>query len=310
MRALASWQCEIVTDLHIRDASGGDFDAIAKVAIAAGQDEEWSGSDPAYVGHLIAHGRVVVAEHAGTVAGFGATRWIGDGPGAVTMLCDLFVSPRSHGLGIGQAMLGALWQPGTARMTFSSLHAHALPLYTRAGLDAWWPLLYLSGSVAAVPAPAGWSVTAAEPAEVAGLEREWTGIDRSADHLAWAARPGGQSVVARRDGETVAAGTAGGAGEEYGLTHLALAPDSAGAAGDIPAPGTAAGDAMARDAVLAVLAALRPAGGRALACLPGPHAAVRPLLAAGWHCGYTDLFMATDPGLLDPRRAVPSPALA
>ena len=30
-------------------------------------------------------------------------------------------------------------------MTFSSLHAHALPLYTRFGVDAWWPLLYLAG---------------------------------------------------------------------------------------------------------------------------------------------------------------------
>jgi GNAT superfamily N-acetyltransferase len=300
-----------VPDLHIRDASGGDFDAIAKVAIAAGQDEEWSGSDPAYVGHLLAHGRVVVAEHSGAVAGFGAARRIGAGAAAVTMLCDLFVSPRSHGLGIGQAMLGALWRPGTARMTFSSLHAHALPLYTRAGLDAWWPLLYLSGSVTAVPVPAGWSVTTAAPAEVAGLEREWTGIDRSADHLAWAARPGGQPVVARRDGEAVAAGAAGGAGEEYGLTHLALAPDPAGAvARDTVARDTVARDTAARDAVLAVLASLRPGAGRALVCLPGPHPAVRPLLAAGWHCGYTDLFMATDPGLLDPRRAVPSPALA
>ena len=41
-----------------------------------------------------------------------------------------------------------------------------------------------------------------------------------------------------------------------------------------------------------------------------PHPAVRPLLAAGWRTEDHDLFMATDPGLLDPRRAVPSPALA
>jgi hypothetical protein len=45
-------------------------------------------------------------------------------------------------------------------------------------------------------------------------------------------------------------------------------------------------------------------------CLPAPHPAVRPLLGAGWHVDFMDIFMATEPGLLDPRRAVPSPAMA
>jgi GNAT superfamily N-acetyltransferase len=292
-----------VARVQVRDAAAGDIPAIAAVAVAAGQDEEWSGADPAYTGHLIAHGRVVVAEYGGTVAGFGATRQIGTGPAAVTMLCDLFVDPARHGLGIGQAMLAALWREGTARMTFSSLHAHALPLYMRAGLAAWWPLLYLSGDVAALAPPAGWTAGRAEPAEVAALDAEWTGVCREADHVAWAARPGGQAVVASRGEQVLAVGTAGGAGPEYGLIHLALSP--------------AAGEDGARDAVLAVLCSLGDAGGslggaggRARVCLPGPHPAARPLLAAGWHNETLDLFMATDPGLLDPRRAVPSPALA
>jgi len=59
-----------------------------------------------------------------------------------------------------------------------------------------------------------------------------------------------------------------------------------------------------------VLASLNPPDGRARAYLPGPHPAVRPVLAAGWHVDAMDIFMATDPGLLDPRRAVPSPAFA
>jgi hypothetical protein len=87
-----------------------------------------------------------------------------------------------------------------------------------------------------------------------------------------------------------------GAGTEYGLVHLALSP--------------ACGDAEARDAVLAVLASLDPPGGRARACLPAPHPAVRALLTAGWRNDDLDLYMATEPGLLDPRRAVPSPSLA
>ena len=282
--------------ISVRDAASSDLAAVAKVAVAAGQDEEWSGSDPAYVRYLLARGRLVVAEHHGAVAGFGATCRIGDGPAAVTMLCDLFVDPRSHGLGLGQAMLAVLWHDSTPRMTFSSLHAHALPLYARSGLDAWWPLLYLGGDVTALSTPAGWAVTPAAPGDVATLEQHWTGIDRAADHRAWAARPAGQAVVARLDGEDLAAGTVAGTGPEYGIVHLALAP--------------AAGDAQARDALLAVLACLDPPGGRARVCLPAPHPATRPLLAAGWHNDFLDLFMATDPGLLDPRRAVPSPASA
>jgi hypothetical protein len=42
-----------------------------------------------YVTHLLAHGRVVVGVTGGSVVGFGATRQIGRGPGAVSMLWPL-----------------------------------------------------------------------------------------------------------------------------------------------------------------------------------------------------------------------------
>jgi hypothetical protein len=236
---------------------------------------------------------VVVGISGGSVVGFGATRAIGRGPGAVSMLCDLFVDPRLHGSGCGRAMLAELWPGRGRRMTFSSLHGHALPLYTSFGLDAWWPLLYLRGRVDAVPAPDGWKAEPATPAEVAALELAWTGVDRSADHFAWSRRPGGVGLLARRGGQVMASGTAGGADGEYGATHLALAPSADPA-----------------DAVLALLAALQPKDGQAAVCLPGPHPAVRALLAAGWRVAEFDLYMASVPGLLDPTRAVPSPALA
>jgi GNAT superfamily N-acetyltransferase len=281
-----------MSTIMVRPATPGDFPAIAKVAVATGQDEEWAGSDPAYLAYLLEHGTLLVAGRDGAVTGFGACRLIGDGPAAVSMLCDLFVHPGTHGRGCGRAILSQLWPPGTVprRMTFSSQHAHALPLYTRFGLDAWWPLLYLAGHVAAVRAPDGWMVAPASVAEVAAAEQDWTGVDRSADHRAWAARPHGQPVRAFWHGELAAAGTAAGHGAEYGLVHLASAPD-------VPAG----------DAVLAVLASLTAPDGRARVCLPGPHPAVRPLFAAGWRHRDSDVFMASDPGLLDPRRAVPSP---
>ena len=285
-----------MTDTDVRAAGTTDIAAIAKVAVAAGQNEEWSGADPAYTAHLLANGQVVVAERDGTVTGFGATQRIGTRTGAMTMLCDLFVDPAHHGLGIGQAMLARLWVPGTPRITFSSLHAHALPVYLRAGLDPWWPLLYLSGDVAKLGKPSGWVVDRARPQEIAAVEADWTGAQREEDHVAWAGRPSGRSVLAGRRGQVLAAGTVGGTEAEYGIVHLAIAP--------------AIEDAEARDAVLAVLRSLDPPGGRARVCLPGPHPAARPLLAAGWHNEYIDVFMATDPGLLDPRRAVPSPGQA
>jgi GNAT superfamily N-acetyltransferase len=285
-----------VAGIEVRAAVPADLPQIAAVALATGQDEEWAGADPAYMNHLLAHGTVLAGVMDGTVIGFGATRQLGRGPGAVSMLCDLFVSPQVHGSGCGRAILARLWPGEGRRMTFSSQHRNALPLYTSFGLDAWWPLLYLRGRVDAVPAPAGWRAQAAEAAEVAALELAWTGADRIADHRAWARRPGGGGLLARRADQVLAAAAVGGAGDGYGLTHLALAPSAGG------------DDAAA--AVLTVLARLEPRDGRALACLPAPHPAVRVLLRAGWRIEEHDLFMASDPALLDPRRTVPSPALA
>jgi GNAT superfamily N-acetyltransferase len=285
-----------VKRIEVREAHPDDLPEIAAVAIATGQDEEWAGADPAYMTHLLTYGRVLVGVSGGSVIGFGATRRLGTEARPVSMLCDLFVDPKEHGSGAGRALLSELWPTPGPRLTFSSLHARALPLYTRFGLDAWWPLLYVRGRVDALAVPDGWRAEPSTPAEVSGLELAWTGADRSADHLAWASRPAGASLLARHGGQVMAAGTTGGAGGEYGVTHLALAP--------------AADDTDAAAAVLAVLSRLEPADGMARVCLPGPHPAVRALLAAGWRVEEFDLYMATEPDLLDPRRAVPSPALA
>jgi GNAT superfamily N-acetyltransferase len=280
----------------VRQALAGDMPAISAIALATGQDEDWEHVYPAYIGHLIEHGTLLVAERDGSVTGFGATLRIGSGTGSIAMLTDLFVHPDGHGSGTGRAILSRLWNGEPRKMTFASLHAHALPLYTRFGVDAWWPLLYLCGDVRQLRVPDGWSVSAAGPDLVGRLELEWLGADRTAEHRMWARWPAGASVVASLDGEPAAAGTVGGAGPEYGISHLAV---RAGVADD-----------AARDAVLAVLASLEPPGGQARACLPAPHPATRPLLRAGWHVGEFDLFMASDFGLIDARRMVPSPALA
>ncbi|MEU8261445.1 GNAT family N-acetyltransferase [Micromonospora sp. NPDC048999] len=283
--------------LTVRGAALGDLEAIARVAEAAGQRGEWTGADPAYVGHLLRHGRVAVASHEDRVIGFGATRDIAGRGGVTSMLCDLFVDPAQHGHGCGRALLAELWpEPVAQRMTFSSRHPHALPLYTSVGLDAWWPLLYLAGDPSAVRSPAGWTVAPSSPEAVSRFEADWTGVDRGADHDAWTRRPNGTALVAALDGRPLAAGTAAGAGDDFGLVHLAPAPRLS--------------DTQAGDSVLAVLAALESMDGHVRVCLPAPHPAVRPLLAAGWRATDLDLFMATRADLLDARRCVPSPALA
>ena len=87
----------------MREAVPADLPQIAAVAIATGQEGEWGGADPPYMNHLLAHGSVVVGVMGGGVVCFGATRQLGSGPGAVSMLCDLFVSPVVHGSGCGRA---------------------------------------------------------------------------------------------------------------------------------------------------------------------------------------------------------------
>jgi GNAT superfamily N-acetyltransferase len=280
----------------VRAARQADLAAIAAIATATGQEDDWSATNPAYVGHLMAHGRVVVGELSGQVTGFGAVQQIGTAATAVSMLCDLFVDPEAHGAGLGRAMLAELWRDTERRITFSSQHAHALPLYMSFGVDAWWPLLYLRGDSSTLRVPDGWKATVATAGQVAGLERDWTGTDRTADHRVWAARPNGAAVLAAHDGVVLAAGTAAGPAGDFGLMHLATSPG--------------ADDTAAVAGVVTVLASLVSPGPTATVCLPAPHPAVRVLLAAGWRIEDLDLFMASEPDLLDPRRAVPSPGQA
>ena len=57
-----------------------------------------------------------------------------------------------------------------------------------------------------------------------------------------------------------------------------------------------------------MLASLEAPDGRARVCLPGPHPAVRPLFAAGWRHGDSDVFMASDPGCSTRGGRCPTPA--
>ena len=282
--------------MTVRAAVMADLDAISAIAIATGQEDDVDDGFPGYVRHLIDQGTFLVAVRGDAVAGYGATLPIGAGARAVSMLADLFIDPRQQGAGIGRAILAGLWREEPRRMTFSSLNTRALPLYASFGLDPWWPLLYLSGPVARLSPRPGWSVSPAGAAEAAALESEWTGSDRTADYRLLTSRPSGTGLVASLNGRPVAGRAARRTRYELTLSHLACDP--------------AATEPQAADAVIAVLAGLEPATGQARTYLPGPHPAVRPLLASGWKISEFDLYMASAPELIDPRRSVPAPGLA
>jgi GNAT superfamily N-acetyltransferase len=270
--------------VSVRPALEADIDGVGAVAAATGQGYEGAGGDPRYVRHLMTHGRFLVAESNGVVVGYAASRRVGD----ADMLCDLFVDPAHHGHGLGRALLTGVWSGAPQRQTFSSAHPAAVPLYVRAGMTPRWSLFYLFGDPRSVPVPPSVRVAEVSPEEAAEVERAITGLDRADDHRYWRSRPEGASLVVTQARRVVASAAVGGAGEEYGLSHLVA--DASGAA-----------------PVLAVLAGLRR---RSVVRLPGEHAALPVLLAAGWRVEYVDVFMATDPALLPADRCAPHPGLA
>src|SRR5579871_1051075 len=253
----------------VRPAGEEDLAAIAAVSLAAGQEPEGSGADPAYVRLLLETGTVLVAEApAGELTGWGATRPTSLG----WLLSDLFVHPDHQGRGAGSALLRQLWPARSTparRYTFSSGHRQALPLYLRAGLLACWPLLYLSGGREAL----GSSELSAQrvgAAEAAAAEARLLGGDgRPEDYRYWC--EGGGAGIAVRDGRRIVAAGAVGDGA---LLHF------------VTAPGSALDEALYAALALATGPQLR-------CCLPAGHPAVVPLLERGWRIEEHDLAMAS-----------------
>jgi GNAT superfamily N-acetyltransferase len=215
--------------------------------------------------------------------------------GAVTHLGDLFVLPEHQSSGTGRALLSKLLVGDGPTATFASSDPRAMGLYVRYGLRPWCPLLYLTGPVAAIPAP---PVREARPEEVAPLDARAAG----------GARPGTLGWYAAVPGVTPYATDQGYAFARVTGDHVVIGP----AGGETPQDCTRA--------VLGALAAIAagngagPVAGRtrtARLAVPGVHPLVPVLIGAGWRISDMDTFMANEAALavIHPGRYIPHPDL-
>jgi GNAT superfamily N-acetyltransferase len=277
--------------VSLRAATNVDVPALERVMLATetpppGEAATPPGAQEPYLAHLVTRGRVVLAELAGAVVGFGASV----DTGRAIHLADLFVLPEQHGRGIGGRLLAAVFGDARRRTTFASDDPRALPLYVRAGMRALWPCVYVAGDPwRLAPASAEYEVEEVDLHELARLERGWTGVEREPDLAYWASIPQAQAFAVGQGGVRVATGLwrrrVRGIG--HWLDHLQVAP--------------------AADPLPALLAAFRYGarfGDRGGACVPGPSPVVGPLLEAGFRVVDRDTFMASDPGVVDPEREI------
>jgi GNAT superfamily N-acetyltransferase len=276
----------------LRPAGLDDVPAIRAILVAHGNDGPIVIADIVgpYVAHLIARGRTKVAIIDDEIVGFGAAL----DTGRSVHLADLFVHPARLGQGIGKPLLAAVLEGAVQRTTFASEDPRALPLYVRAGMQPMWTSLYVQGaSTALPPAPNTFRTESATPDRLAALEHDWTGHDRALEHAFWGTMPDVDAFVVRAGDAPVAFGYARArqAVPIRVLDRLVIHPDG--------------------EPVGTTLAALARAGrgGPVHVCLLGPHPVLRPLLEADFRVVDRDVFLSSDPAIVDPARLIPNPGM-
>ena len=281
--------------MNLRPARADDIVAIARIFAANDEPMDWpdlTGLGWPYLDHLVARARTRVAvDDDEGIVGLGGS--VPVGAEDVRFLTDLFVDTARHGHGAGGALLAAVLDGSTDRMTFSSQDERALALYIRAGMRPWWPLLYVEIEPERLGGhETGIDIVEAEVAETARWSRAWTGVDRTIDFAHYASLPEAAGFLVRDAGMVAAVGWARRERKRSDgrwLDHATLAPDV--------------------DPVRAGLAVLRAAAGgeRLITAVPGPHPVMGPLLERHARIAGRDQFCATDPALVDPVRVFPNP---
>lgn len=270
--------------MDIRPAAEADLASIGAVRLSNGPAHDDSGANPDYCRYLMDGGHLVVAEEAGAVLGFGGAVDIA----GARLLSDLYVHVGSHGRGVGAALLHAVLDGASERLTFASSDPAAIPLYARAGMLCRWPLLTLEGPAHLLP-PSSLVAREASSPEASSVEMSLTGIDRSADHRYWASRSGSHALLLELDDTVVGSAAVRLAGEKCRIEHMAV---RAGAETD----------------GLAALA--RWCGATSVqAYVPGNRPNVAHLLALGFRVLDSGMHMSTTEHAVHPLLAVLHPGL-
>jgi GNAT superfamily N-acetyltransferase len=259
-----------------RPAAAGDMPGVRAVAEHFGNLDQWP-YRPDYLDRELETGGLWVGVSETEVVGFGGTFRRGN----LTHLGDLFVLTEHQSSGIGRTVLAGLLAANEHLVTFASSDPRALALYTRQGMRPRCPLLYLQGTVAALPEPAVAAVPVAAESLVE-LDAEASGGRRRAD-LLWYGQQAGVSAY------RTAAG--------YAFVRAVGGEIIIGPAGGVSAAGSV-------DAVLAALAYHRVEE-TARVSVFGPHPLLPLLLSAGFVITDMDVFLSSDPDVVPYDRYLP-----
>lgn len=269
--------------MEIRPATEDHIEGIATARLSNGPAHDDSGADAGYCRHLIRDGHLVVALDEGRVLGFGGAV---DVAGA-RLLSDLYVHRDAHGRGVGRGLLAAVMQGANARYTFASNDPAALPLYARAGMLAWWPLLSMRGAAAALPGGAAATEVSVDAA--AAFEHSLTGHDRTSTYRYWAGRVPSRTVEVVEGGRRIAVAAVHVGEGGTRVEHLAAEP----------------GDALM---ALGAVAALFPSA-HVHVYVPGCQHLSVALMERGFVIDDTQVFMATSASVVHPLLQVLHPGL-
>ena len=282
----------------IRAATSADLPHVYDIWYASEVEDDPAPPPPrpvaSWLVHVHEHGRLLVAEDGAALIGFAST-FLRDG---IVYLCDLFVRAAAQSSHVGAALLRAIL-PADARVTCTcaSRDFRALALYTRAGMQPRWPVVWLRGDANTLGAldAHGVRVVEADPTDPA-LE-EWdaqiSGRRRPVDHAYWLTQTDAVPFWIERGKRRIGYGYAQRKSDEA-LWHpdaTTLGPLGAAAVED------------AADCVRAALGWARERAAVVRLALPGPHPALAAVLDAHAVITYVETFCssAAEP-FFDPRR--------
>ena len=209
--------------MEVCRATESHIDGIAAARRSNGPAHDDSGADAGYCRYLIADGHLLVAVEGDAVLGFGGAIDVGD----ARLLSDLYVHRDAHGRGVGSALLSAVLHGAARRFTFASNDPAALPLYLRAGMVAWWPLLAVTGVRSSLRPPLGCTAFDVSVHQAAEYELVATHLDRSATFRYWAGRAGARTLAVERDGRRVAVASVRVDATRVRIEHLLAHDDDA-----------------------------------------------------------------------------------